>query len=77
MILKYMAIGNYKRFKFFHTEQHAKHGGGFEGRKGKRPHGVQVSPSPQDAHQSFSMLSTILKHGGCHTALHYEHRKGW
>jgi hypothetical protein len=28
-ILKHMA--NYKQFKFFHTKQHAKHGGEFEG----------------------------------------------
>jgi hypothetical protein len=31
----------------------------------------------QDAHHSFSMLRTMLKHGGGHAALHYEHRKGW
>jgi hypothetical protein len=30
----------------------------------------------QDAHHSFSMLSTMLKHGGGHTTLHYEHQKG-
>jgi hypothetical protein len=30
----------------------------------------------QDAHHSFSMLSTMLKHGRGHDALHYEHRKG-
>jgi hypothetical protein len=30
----------------------------------------------QDAHNSFSMLSTMLKHGGGHAALHYEHKKG-
>jgi hypothetical protein len=30
----------------------------------------------QDAHHSFSMISTILKHGGGIAALHYEHRKG-
>jgi hypothetical protein len=30
----------------------------------------------QDAHHSFAMLSTMLKHGGGHAALHYEHRKG-
>jgi hypothetical protein len=51
--------------------------GGFEGRKGKQPHRVQGSPSPQDAHHSFSMLSTMLKHGRGIAALHYEHRKGW
>jgi hypothetical protein len=44
MILKHMEIGNYKQLKFFHTWQHAKHGGGFEGRKGKGPRGVQGSP---------------------------------
>jgi hypothetical protein len=52
------------------------HGGGFEGRKGKRPHGVQGSPSTQDVHHYFSMLSTMLKHGGGIAVLHYEHRKG-
>jgi hypothetical protein len=30
----------------------------------------------QDAHHSFSMLSTMLKHRGGHAALHYEHKKG-
>jgi hypothetical protein len=25
----------------------------------------------------FSMLSTMLKHGGGIAALHYKHRKGW
>jgi hypothetical protein len=30
----------------------------------------------QDAHHSFSMLRTMLKHGGGHAALHNEHRKG-
>jgi hypothetical protein len=29
----------------------------------ERPHGVQGSLSPQDVHHSFSMLSTMLKHG--------------
>jgi hypothetical protein len=42
----------------------------------ERPHGVQGSPSTQDPHHSFSMLSTMLKHGGGIAALHYEHRKG-
>jgi hypothetical protein len=28
-----------------------------------------------DAYYSFSMLSTMLKHGGGIAALHYEHRK--
>jgi hypothetical protein len=42
----------------------------------ERPHGVQGSPSTQDAHNSFSMLSKMLKHGGGIAALHYEHRKG-
>jgi hypothetical protein len=42
----------------------------------ERPYGVQRSPSTQDAHHSFSMLSTILNNGGGITALHYEHRKG-
>jgi hypothetical protein len=74
-ILKHMAIRDYELFKFFHTWQHAKHEGGFEGRKGKRPHRVRGSPLPQDAHHSFSMLSTMLKHGGGIAALHYEHRK--
>jgi hypothetical protein len=41
--------------------------------QGKKPHGVQGSPSPQDVHHSFSMPSTVLKHGGGHAALHYEH----
>jgi hypothetical protein len=50
--------------------------GGFDGRKGKRPHGVQGSPSPQNVHHSFSKLRPMLKHGGGHIALHYEHRKG-
>jgi hypothetical protein len=27
----------------------------------------------QDAHHSFSMISTMLKHGGGIAALHYEH----
>jgi hypothetical protein len=31
----------------------------------------------QDAHHSFSMLSTMLKHGADHAALHCEHQKGW
>jgi hypothetical protein len=30
----------------------------------------------QDAHHSFSMLSTMLKHGGGHATLHYKDRKG-
>jgi hypothetical protein len=30
----------------------------------------------QDAHHSFTMLRTMLKHGGGHAALHCEHRKG-
>jgi hypothetical protein len=51
--------------------------GGIEGRRGNRPRGVQGSHSTQDAHHSFSMLRTILKHGGGMAALHYEHRKGW
>jgi hypothetical protein len=25
----------------------------------------------------FSMLRTMIKHGGGHAALHYKHRKGW
>jgi hypothetical protein len=72
-----MEIGNYKQFKFFHTWQHAKHGAGFEGWKGKGPRAVQGSPSTQDAHHYFSMLSIMLKHGGGISALHYEHRKWW
>jgi hypothetical protein len=34
---------------------------------------IQGSPSPQDVHHSFSMLSTMLNHGGGIAALHYEH----
>jgi Ni,Fe-hydrogenase I cytochrome b subunit len=30
----------------------------------------------QDAHHSFSILSTMLKNGGGHAAVHYEHQKG-
>jgi hypothetical protein len=45
------------------------HGGGFEGQKGKSPRGVQGSPSTQDVHHYFSMLSTMLKHGGA--SLHF------
>jgi hypothetical protein len=70
MIPKHMAIGDYKQFK------HAKHGGGFEGRKGKG-HVEYKDHLHKDAHHSFSMLSTMLKHGGGHAALHYDHRKGW
>jgi hypothetical protein len=51
-------------------------GGGNLKDERKRPHGVQGSPSTQDAHHYFSMLSTILKHWGGIAALHYEHRKG-
>jgi hypothetical protein len=36
----------------------------------ERLHGVQRSPSTQDAHHSFSMLSTMIKHGGGIAALH-------
>jgi hypothetical protein len=76
MILKYMAIGNYKRFMFFHTKQHAKHGGGgFEGRKGKG----HMEFKDHLHHKMliiFSMPRTMLKHGGGHTTLHFEHRKG-
>jgi hypothetical protein len=35
MILKHMAIGNYKQFKFFHTQQHAKHGGDLKDKREK------------------------------------------
>ena len=42
----------------------------------KRPRGDQGSPSPQDAHHSFFMLRTMLKHGGGRVAHHYKHRKG-
>ena len=42
----------------------------------KRPRGDQGSPQPQDAHHSFSMLSTMLKHGGGHAAHHCKHQKG-
>jgi hypothetical protein len=51
-------------------------GGGDLKDERKKGHEEQGSPSPQDAHHSFSMLSTVLKHGGGHAALHYKHRKG-
>jgi hypothetical protein len=35
----------------------------------ERPHRVQESPSTQDDHHSFSMLSTMLNHGGGIAAL--------
>ena len=39
-------------------------------------HGVRESQLPQDAHDSSFMLSTMLKYGGGHATLHYEHREG-
>jgi hypothetical protein len=44
--------------------------------KDEREKATQGSPSTQDAHHYFSMLSTMLKHGGGITALYYEHKKG-
>ena len=44
--------------------------------KEERSHGVRQSQLPQDAHDSSSMLSTMLKYGGGRATLHYEHREG-
>ena len=44
--------------------------------KEERSHGVRQSRLPQDAHDSSSMLSTMLKYGGGRATLHYEHREG-
>ena len=44
--------------------------------KEERSHGVRQSQLPQDAHDSSSMLSTMLKYGGGRTTLYYEHREG-
>ena len=44
--------------------------------KEERSHGVRQSQLPQDAHDSSSMLSSMLKYGGGRATLHYEHREG-
>ena len=44
--------------------------------KEERSHGVRQSQLPQDANDSSSMLTTMLKYGGGHATLHYEHREG-
>ena len=44
--------------------------------KEERSHGVRQSQLPQDAHDSSSMLSSMLKYGGGRPTLHYEHREG-
>ena len=43
--------------------------------KEERSHGVRQSQLPQDAHDSSSMLSSMLKYGGGRATLHYEHRE--
>ena len=44
--------------------------------KEERSHGVRLLRLPQDAHDSSSILSTMLKYGGGRATLHYEHREG-
>ena len=44
--------------------------------KEERSHGVRQSQLPQDAHDSSSMLSSMLKYGGGRATLYYEHREG-
>ena len=44
--------------------------------KEERSHGARQSQLPQDAHDSSSMLSSMLKYGGGRATLHYEHREG-
>ena len=42
--------------------------------KEERSHGVRQSQLPQDAHDSSSMLSTMLKYGGGRATLYYDLR---
>ena len=44
--------------------------------KEERSHGVRQSQLSQDAHDSSSMLSSMLKYGGGRATIHYEHREG-
>ena len=44
--------------------------------KEERSHGVRKSRLPQDAHDSSSIISTMLKYGGGRATLHFEHREG-
>jgi hypothetical protein len=75
MIFKHMAIESYKRFKFFHTYQHAKHGVGLKDkRKKKATWSTRITFNTR-----CSSLLFHDKHNtqawGTIVALYYEHRK--